>query len=113
MRTHTHTVIMQSFFSTSATSPHLVSISLGQTAVISCGSYTSVPEAPLSWELYDEFNNIRLDAVHDKAIVGLSGDLYLQDASQVNGGTYECRASNRDTGTIVTGFVQVTVEGRS
>lgn len=102
-------VLSQSFFSTSSASPRQVTVPMGATAVISCGSYTSVPELLLTWEIYHETANIRIDA-QDKAIVGLNGDLYLQAADTVNEATYECVARNRVNGIAETGFVQVIVE---
>ena len=108
---HTHTVLTESFFSTSSFSPHPISVALGQTAVISCGDYTSIPDVRISWEIYDEDGNFELLAETDKAIAGLNGELFLQDAGSLNNVVYECVVTNRDIGEVVNGFVQVTVQG--
>ena len=47
----------------------------------------------------------------EKAIVGLNGELFLQDASDLNDMVYECEVTNRDVGEVVNGFVQITVQG--
>ncbi len=85
-------------------------MAFGQTAVISCGGYTSIPEARISWEVFREDGNLELTDM-EKAIVGLNGELFLQDANVLNGMVYECEVTNRDVGEVVNGFVQVIVQG--
>ncbi len=109
----TRAVLIENFFSTSAASPYPRTVTRGQATDLSCGEYTSVPNAPISWEIYDDFNNILIDANTDKAIAGLSGLLYLQDPNGNNNNViFECTVTNRASGNVITGYVEVTVAGK-
>lgn len=74
---------------------------------------TSVPPVTLDWEIYDDPDSFPINAFIDRAIVGLNGSLYLQNPTgDQDDETFECSASNRESGSSVHGYVQITVEGR-
>ncbi len=107
-----HAVLTENFLSTSADSPYLRTVTLGQATDISCGDYNSVPNTLISWEIYDDFNNLVIDAETDKAISALNGLLYLQDPNTNNNNVvFECTVTNRESGNVVNGYVHVTVAG--
>ncbi len=107
---HTHTVLDEdnAFHSRDASNPHQVMVTQGEPFTLDCGPVTSIPPTSIGWNIYE---NIDIDTAGDAAVEGLDGQLYLQDPSNRNMETYECRADNQITGSVVHGYVKVILQG--
>ena len=88
---------------------------MNQPAVLDCGPIQSVPPTTYDWEFSDGFP---ISPTEDNAIIGIDGLLYLQlveislqfiELSHA----FVCTANNRYTQGSQSGYIQVSVDGKS
>ena len=81
---------------------------MNQPAILDCGPIQSVPPTTYDWEFSDGFP---IAPDHDNAIIGIDGLLYLQLVEVSH--TFLCTANNLYTQGSQSGYIQVSVEGKS
>lgn len=96
-------------------SAFIENVPMNQPAVLDCGPIQSVPPTTYDWEFSDGFP---ISPIHDNAIIGIDGLLYLQLVEMSLqfielSHTFLCTANNRYTQGSQSGYIQVSVEGKS
>ena len=81
---------------------------MNQPAILDCGLIQSVPPTTYDWRFS---NSDDISPTHDNAIIGIDGLLYLQLVEVPN--TFVCTANNLYTQRSQSGYIQVSVEGKS
>ena len=86
--------------------------SAGDTLMLECGQYTSLPEATVTWVRRDEVTDIQKQSLGDNVATSVeSGILYFRNLTKSHNDLYQCVISNSLTGTNRMGSYILTVNG--
>ncbi len=104
--------IQASYFSTTFSSPHVVTVTQGVPANISCGTFVSVPAYSVTWiQAHSLLTTSDQVLVSSREVVHRDGYLLLIEPMLTdNGKIYRCLVQNGFTNSPSQGFVQVLVE---
>ena len=89
-----------------------VTKSAGDTLMLGCGEYNSVPEATVTWIRRDLVTDIQKQSLGDNVATSVeSGILYFRNLEKSHNGLYQCVISNSLTDNSIVGSYILTVNG--
>lgn len=90
----------------------MVTRSAGDTLVLDCGMYTSLPEASVTWVRRDPVTNVQKQSLGENVATSVeSGILYFRSLAKSHDDLYQCGISNSLTDNSLGGSYILTVNG--
>ena len=90
----------------------MVTKSAGDTLMLDCGEYSSLPEATVTWVRRDSVTDVQKQVLGDNVATSVSsGILYFRSLTTSHNDIYQCVITNSLTGSSIAGSYILTVNG--